>query len=233
MSSPNPSHRADALIEGAAKPTTPLEKAFVSRKGAPELLSIIEYISDLHASEYQREALESFIITRMDIDEIHEILKIPKEVIEAYCWFFFDMESFRDELALEEYVRTYPNEFGREMKITATSLGSDFLKFRFDRGKSNLDFKQALANLIDTSYAIARAAKLNPIDSTITREARQWMSTSIKALEAYAKVKPTFEESNEDFKLVLQNIDAVVKQKATNPAPSPGAGLKPEDILKD
>lgn len=235
-----PNQLAISLEEGECKPSNGLERAFLvvktgsKHKADTKSINQIKYALNIYGSDYKREVLEAFLLSRASHEEIHEVLKIPAKVIETYGLFFFNVDNFLDELSIEEYAHSHPNPFGRELKISAITLGFDFLRFRFNRGNSNLDFKQALTKLVETSYVIARAAKLNPIDSQVTKEARQWMAISIKALEAYAKIKPTFDEVDDDFKLILKNIDSAAKKKAEQrkKEQEEAALISPEDILK-
>lgn len=233
-----PDHRALALQRGD-KPKCEIEQAFsdleAGFKQSPKhqkAFDAVTYAKSIYDSPYKKEVLESFLLARMSPEEIEEILRIPKATTEAYGILFFDMATFIDELTVEEYIHNYPDEYGKDLKQSTLALGPDFLRFRFNRGNANIDFKEALVNLVETSYVISRAAKLNPIDSRIAREARQWMVTSMEALKTYAKVKPTLQTNTDDFKLILQDIDAAVKKKMKNPPKDPTEGLSPEDILK-
>ena len=126
-----PDHRATALLHGDTEPEGDLEVVYVSlqakkTKKKPkdaELRKTVEYAQNIYDSKYKKEVLEAFLLTRIDPKEVEDLLRIPVAVTSAYQHLFFDLESFRDELSVEEYVRTYPDDFGRELKIIGFIIG--------------------------------------------------------------------------------------------------------------
>ena len=223
-----PNHRAEALAEKGAKPKGLVEENYcklLEGKPAPEE---VVYASDIYENTYKCEVVEAFLLAGASAELIFTTLRVPTAVTEIYSQLFFDKAVFKDELDIEAYAQTYPEDtpelkWGKELKIAAITLGVDYLVYRFGRGDKEVDMTGSLKSIILNSFMLAKATKLNPLDSNVSREARQWAATTIKALETYVKVKPAVENTDNEFTIALENIE-----RSTNEAKS---GISKDDIV--
>jgi hypothetical protein len=217
-----PNHRALSLLEGGTADTD-IGKEYTlflkKKKGNPDLL----YAIDIYEDPYKSEVIEAFLLAQTTDKEIEQVLRVPANVCSYYRHLFFDMSSFKDELDIESYVQTYDaSEFGKDIKVCAATLGIDYLRYRFGRGSnSEVSLLSALKNMIETGYVLSKATRLNPLNSDSAKEARQWMMAAIKGMDSYAKIKPTLNESHDDFLIALQSIDHTTNE------------MKNPDIPKD
>lgn len=222
-----PDYRAVALAQGAT-PAGPLEEGLVAHLEGKEAPEAVVYANEIYEDPYKSEVLEAFLLAEATPDLISDVLRIPAAVTQTYTELFFNRSVFRDELDVESYVQTYPDttketKWGREVKVAALTLGVDYLVYRFAHKETSIDLAGALKNMITTSYMLTKASKLNPLDSTSAREARQWVGVAVKALEAYVRVKPATENTDNEFTIALANIT-----RATNEAKS---GISKDDIV--
>jgi hypothetical protein len=222
-----PDHIALALTEGAA-PTGPLEEglaALLSDKPAP---ADVIYARDIYEDPYKSEVLEAFLLAEATPEQIADVVRVPAPVTVAYKHLFFDRNVFKDELDVESYVQGYPDDtkehkWGKELKSCALVLGLEYLTFRFSHKEAEIDLAGSLKNIVSGSYMLAKAARINPLDSNSSREARQWAATAMKAVEIYARVRPVMEDTTDEFAVALESIE-----RATNEAKS---GIKRDEIV--
>lgn len=175
----------------------------------------VHYAADIYADTYKSEVLEAFLLARASNADIEKILRVPGKVTAIYRHLFFDLDSFRDELDIESYARTYDvDPFGKDLKICAITLGLEYLVYRFNRGQaSEVNLVDSLRTMIETGYMLSKATRLNPLDSNAAREARQWMTAAIKGSESYIRVKPALEEYSDEFKIALEKIDNTTNER--------------------
>jgi hypothetical protein len=214
-----PDHRALALADGA-KPTGPLEQGLVDLLAGKDAPPAVVYAREIYEDPYKSEVMESFLLASATPQLVFDTLRIPVDVTVAYSHLFFDRAAFRDELDVEQYAHNYPvdtaeKKYGKDLKEAALVLGAEYLAYRFNRNERDLDLAGALKSMISQSFQLTRAAKLNPLDSNATREARQWVATATKALEAYVRVAPATTNTDDEWKIALANIE-----RATNEAKS-------------
>jgi hypothetical protein len=198
-----------------------------SEKSLVELLTngvtadeTVTYAYNIFSDNFKREVLEAFVLAKATEDDIWNTLKIPKEVTKVYHNLFFDTSVFKDELDVEAYAQTYPKtptSWGHDLKCCALTLGLNYMKYRFSRGPITIDITTSLNEMIANASFLSRAARLNPLDSEATKEARHWMDAAIKAMVAYVSVKPATEAVKDEFELVLKAIDqTTTEQVAVN-----------------
>lgn len=196
--------------------------------GGKEAPQEVVYANEIYEDPYKSEVLEAFLLAEATPEQIEKALRVPVRVTEAYKTLFFDRSVFRDELDAEAYAQSYPDttkeqKWGGDLKRSALVLGVDYLVYRFGRKTDDLDIAGALKTMIQNAFMLSKATKLNPLNSDSAREARQWMTTGIKAMEAYVKVKPATENTDDAFSIALENIE-----RATNEAKS---GINKADIV--
>lgn len=223
----SPDKRAQALAQGA-QPVGTVEEEFVKLLNNQPSLAEVVYANDIYENAYKSEVIEAFLLAEATPEAIFDTLKVPVAVVEVYKHLFFNRNAFQDELDVEAYAQTYSEDtpeqkYGKELKISALTLGLDYLIFRFSHKEVDVDLSGSLKSMIANAYMLTKAAKLNPLDSNASREARQWVATATKALEAYVRVKPATEKTDDEFSIALQNIE-----RSTNEAQS---GIKLDDIV--
>ena len=159
--------------------------------------------------------MEAFLLSKATDHDIEEVLKVPTKVIKLYRQLFWDASVFKDELDIEAYAQTYErNDYGKEIKVCAITLGIGYLRYRFSRGQhSEISMLDALQNMIETSYVLCQATRLNPMDSNASKEARQWMSMVVKNIDQYIKTRPVLDDFNDEFEIALKSIDNATKEQ--------------------
>lgn len=222
-----PDSRAVALAEGTT-PNGPLEEGLVALLQGKEAPVEVSYAKDIYEDPYKSEVLEAFLLAEAPPELIAKTLRVPVAVTQAYGALFFNRSVFRDELDVEAYAQNYPDttkeqKWGRELKLGALTLGIDYLTYRFGKKSDDLDIAGSLRTMIQNAYMLSKAVRMNPMNSDSAREARQWAATAVKAMEAYVKVKPATENTDDAFTIALENIE-----RATNEAKS---GISKADIV--
>lgn len=217
-----PDHRALNIQQGQ-EPQTETEKQYKSVLGGSTAYEHVIYANDIYGDEYKSEVLEAFLLSRAIESDVEKILRVPTAIVQIYKYLFFDLDVFKDELDIESYANTYiESDFGKDLKVCAITLGLDYLRYRFSRGQHiDIDIVTALQNMIETGFILSKATRLNPLDSSAAKEARQWMLSAIRGVESYAKVKPVLEETSDEFKIILETIDHTTNE------------LKNPNLLKD
>lgn len=205
------------------EPRTDLEKKVVEYVSSGDSEEF-NYAKSIYTSEQKKEILEAFLLTGASTPEIASSLDMPEHVIDTYTLAFFDPAVFKDKLDIEEYIETYPSEYGRSLKLCAMTLGVRFLKFRYGYEETEIDIAAILKSVIESANILASAAKINPLNSNTSKEARHWMLTTIKAIETFAKIGPKLALDEDEWQLVLKNIDS---QEASEGNPV----VPPEDLV--
>ena len=166
------------------------------------------YAKSVYNNKYKKEILEAFLLTGEPIEHIASILGTPENVIQIYKTIFFETDVFKDKLDIEEYIETYPNEHGKNLKLCAVTLGIKYLRFRYGYEDNDLDISGILESIVESANILASAARINPLNSAVSREARQWVTTTIKAIEALSKIKLKSNAEDDDrWRLVLEELE--------------------------
>lgn len=171
------------------------------------------YAESIYNSEHKREILEAFLLTKEKIESIAKVLDVPEDVVTLYSKYFFDVTVFKDKLDIEEYIESYESDYGKNLKLCAMTLGPEFLKFRYGYDESKLDIPSILRSIIESANVLSLAAKINPLNSTTSREARQWMATAIKAIETYTRVSPRMKKDDDAWTIVLTQKDDTISSE--------------------
>jgi hypothetical protein len=213
---PQVNHRFETLKAGE-NPANDLENSLVEilRTGKTSNADV-QYAYDIYVDEYKREVLEAFLLASATDKDIFDVIKIPESVSAVYRPIFFDQSVFRDELDRECYAQTYPKKpssWGHDLKICALTLGLDYMRYRFSRGPITVDITGALNEMIATASFLSKAGRINPMDSTATKQSLNWMAAAVKTMEAYVKVKPATEARKDEFELVLKTIDESTEEE--------------------
>ena len=214
-----PNHRALAIEEGGA-PADDIETDYQQfLLNGQTSNKDLQYAYDIYTDPYKCEVIEAFLLVKVAPEAIESTLRIPASVVAIYEKLYFDYASFLDELDVETYAQTYDqNDFGRELKVSAITLGANYLRYRFSRGQvSEVNIIESLQSMIETAYTLSASTKLNPLDSTISKEARQWMKMALTGMEAFIKIKPALEEYSDDFRIALQSIDRTTSADKKTP----------------
>ena len=208
-------HRALELQSGRAPENEAEIRYSALLKGEPCTNEAVNYAIEVYEDDYKREVLEAFLLAQATNDDVESVLRVPADVTRAYRQLFWDAGVFKDELDIEAYAQTYgDNDYGKEIKVCAITLGLGYLRYRFSRGQhSEISLLDALQNMIETSYVLCQATRLNPMDSNASKEARQWMSMVVKNIDQYIKTRPVLDDFNDEFEIALKNIDKTTKER--------------------
>lgn len=177
---------------------------------------------DIFKHTYKKETIESMLLADISAKEIQSLTRIPEEVVEIYCRFFFNTQNFEDELDKLEYVENYSGcDYGKKIKRMAIERGKESLKVKLSRGAYHVSADTALNSVRAMAYMLSQAAMTNPMDSDISREAFKW--AQLCARTAVDKKESTA-DNVENLIIDLQTHD-----ETTNVEKS---GIDPDEILK-
>lgn len=180
-----PNHRflfVEAAVSNGAEPRDTREAELRNLLRGETVDAGVTRAYDIYTHTYKREILESFLLVGTDAREIDQILRITPAITEVYTHLFFDTTVFEDELDRIEYAHGYArNEFGSEMKKFAIELGRESLKVRVSRGTYVLPPTAVQNEIRSTAFILAQRAKINPIDSEVSKEAFRWAQLALKA----------------------------------------------------
>jgi hypothetical protein len=231
FASVKPDHLFDALVEevhrtGTAPTDDPIRNAvgemLLGNTSAPEE---VVYAFSIYHHPYKREVLEAFLITGADAEHVNAVLAIPIPVVEIYTSVFFDLESFRDRLDLEVYVREYPSDhddgFGHELKTDALENGRHWISAKFGREHYQVPSAAALKETINQAYIHSKRAINASLDSVESKEARQWSGTLMGSI----RILPDIEDAEAGARDALKIELITIRRRAR------GVEIPPEDIV--
>lgn len=134
----------------------------------------------MYLSAIKKGYVEACLIASNDLDKISEILGIPKELLEGYRHYFFDIQGF-DKLSLLEVVEDAKTEDEKSLKIWAMSQGLDFVSWRINpTGKSTtISPVEGLQELYTIAVYKSKEALFSSNASESSKEATKWTKLSM------------------------------------------------------
>lgn len=172
----------------------------------------------IYESSRQREILEALLLSGCPDNVLEEALRVPKEAAQIYRELFFDLTKFQTDLDRLEYLEDYPDEWGRDLKLKAVSLGYEFVLFTFaNLVPKTAAQKQLVERLFMATAYKAMAMNMHGIASNVTRLAVKHAELMLKAYDTL--VKANANESPEDYNLV-----ALLACEAPAGEPKPDSG---------
>lgn len=195
MSRTPPNHRYLDTLQRVSQGKSAVTDGLVSAlaralRGEDDVPAEVAEALYIYRDSYQREVLDTFLLVKVDPEEIQLLLEIETAVVEVYQHLFFDSGVFRNRLDRESYARTYDgddestdHEYGRELKIAAMQHGKHWLLTRWGVGVGHhADAYIAAKEMLSQSYLLSKNGMDHAIDSAKAREARQWASTLTSAI---------------------------------------------------
>lgn len=164
---------------------------------------VIRIALDLGESDYHRDCIMAFILSRATLDEIAKSLEIPYEVLEVFEKLFFEKSEIRNKLDHIMYAREYQKnvaqEEGKWLIDTGLSGGPVILQDRFLLGHEELsiDVRGVSRKMINTAYTIGMVARGNSLTSEASKQALRWFDSVTKLLSAHEKLR--MEEIDENI----------------------------------
>jgi hypothetical protein len=176
----------------------------------------------IYMNVYKKEILESCLLAECTGKEIEDTLGIPANVVELYKEYFFDTAQFEDRLDRIEYAHNYPcSEHGKKLKKIAVDMGKECILLKHAKGNFEISAEKALQSIRGMAYMLSQMARINPVDSNISKEAFRWAQLCLRSTDDKG---PTKAEGVEQLK-----IELITKTTTTNGSES---GIDPEDILR-
>ena len=175
---------------------------------------------EIHKSWRQAEILEALLLSKCPEEEIQSAFSVPTQSIKIYAELFYDISVFRTDLDRLEYLEDYQNDFGRELKQKAVSLGYDFVLFTYANliPKTPSQKKLIERMFMATAYK-AMSMNYNSIRSEVNRQAVKHAELMIKAYELLTKVNEDDSSSNYDLVRLLaidtKHLQSSVKKLAS------------------
>lgn len=175
----------------------------------PELDRTGRVVLSMRRSETQREILEALILSACPEETIERALAVPKEATAWYRELFFDTAAFLTDLDKIEYLTNYEDDFGRELKNRAVSLGYEFVLFTYANLVPRTEVQKQLVErmFMATAYK-AMSMNYSGIRTEITKNAVKHAELMLKAYEALRRYSDDDPSSGHDLTAFLTKAEA-------------------------
>lgn len=175
----------------------------------PELDRTGRVVLSMRRSETQREILEALILSACPEETIERALAVPKEATAWYRELFFDTAAFLTDLDKIEYLTNYEDDFGRELKNRAVSLGYEFVLFTYANLVPRTEVQKQLVErmFMATAYK-AMSMNYSGIRTEITKNAVKHAELMLKAYEAIRRYSDDDPSSGHDLTAFLTKAEA-------------------------
>jgi hypothetical protein len=167
------------------------------------------YALEIYNNFFEREVMQAWIIARATDKQISDALRIPTAVCEVYRQLFFDLDAFRDELALLSWLREYErtrqgSDQGIALMKKGLSGGPSALAWIYSRGDVQLDANMVMQHVMAEAYFRGKTHRAHALNAKETVVAHQFMVTALKAAGAITKVDKVANDLNE-LRIKLQH----------------------------
>lgn len=181
----------------------------VTSEDDPELDRTGRVVLSMRRSETQREILEALILSACPEETIERALAVPKEATAWYRELFFDTTAFLTDLDKIEYLTNYEDDFGRELKNRAVSLGYEFVLFTYANLVPRTEVQKQLVErmFMATAYK-AMSMNYSGIRTEITKNAVKHAELMLKAYEALRRYSDDDPSSGHDLTAFLTKAEA-------------------------
>ena len=181
----------------------------VTSEDDPELDRTGRVVLSMRRSETQREILEALILSACPEETIERALAVPKEATAWYRELFFDTTAFLTDLDKIEYLPNYEDDFGRELKNRAVSLGYEFVLFTYANLVPKTEVQKQLVErmFMATAYK-AMSMNYSGIRTEITKNAVKHAELMLKAYEALRRYSDDDPSSGHDLTAFLTKAEA-------------------------
>lgn len=190
----------------------------------------IFYAYELCNSDYHRDCIMAFLLSRASFEETSKCLEIPIDVLISFSKLMFERDELKSKLDHILYAREYQNnvatEEGKWLIDTGLTGGPVVLQDRFLLGHEELsiDVRGVSRKMINTAYTIGMVARGNSLTSEASKQAQRWFDSVTKLLAAHEKLRMEEIDDNID--------DAVVAIKQHQLTHTPEElKLLPEEIM--
>ena len=194
--------------------------------GAPCPVADVEYARDLWEEKEHRAALDAFLLARVALPQIAEVLEISIDTVAAYAHLYMDVTVFRNKLERRSYAMRYGDDkYASELVRTAVVAGAEYLLWTFDEKHDTLEPATVVRRAMVDGYFRGLAHRGNGITTDVTREAHRWMQFGVSNAQSLEKLDPrTARSAHEELSIAIKGRELTI---------SVGAGpVAPEDVLK-
>lgn len=163
------------------------------------------YAFELFEDPTRREIVEALLLADASPEDIRNAFGITPAMLEYYQELFFDTARFVTKLDKVSYIETYPDPFGKELKLRAYSLGPQFIFFKYGNiVPETEDQRRLVKKMFMASAYRAMEANFNPITSKVSRAASEWSKNMLKAYEAMERLMGDTDNSGELHKYLME-----------------------------
>jgi hypothetical protein len=206
-------------------PRHQLEKALwkmLHRKGADPTVG---YAFEIYSNEFQREAMQAWLLARADYTQIQQHLRVPPDVSDAYRYLFFDVGLFRDELDLLSWVHEYEQNQqgtpqGAQLLKLAVTGGVDALAWLFGRGEFAVDPDKVTNQVMTDSFFRGQSNRGHGVSSKEAAAAHRFYQTAFRVAQPLANKGDANALNGIRIKLLHRDLTAPVDS------------VPPEDLLQ-
>lgn len=183
----NPDWRYRDLITNKERPANNPEQGlwdFLHSK-TPITDDDLDWAHELHSVTGEKEAMQAWLMAGATNDEIEHWLRIPDTVTAVYRHLFFDINAFRDELAMRTWVKEYEaiSKDGARMLREAIEFGTEKLAWLYGRGQAVIDPQRAQQQLMTDAYYRGRSHRGMSLTSPGITVAHAFMNTAIRTAQ--------------------------------------------------
>ena len=188
-----------------------LQKAIGDPVSSPDVTEAYRIYHD----DNKRLIINAFLFASCPVEEISEVLKVKKEVLEYYSTLMFDLSRFKTELDKFSFINACA-EKEKEAYQYALKFGKDFIKWKICGLPLKLeDMRDQLIEMFTLSKYKANIAAMSGITQESSKEALKWLTQSVKIAEVISKHDTEKEASksqdiNPDDMSSMYNTDSVL-----------------------
>lgn len=162
---------------------------------------------DMRRSSIQRDILEALLLSECPYDIIESVFGIPQKAVTWYAELFFDVSVFRTRLDKIEYLETYPDAPGRNIRNNAVTLGYDYVLFKYANMVPKTEAQRALVERMFMATAYKAMAMNNfEMTSSVNKQAVEHAKLMLQAHNTLVKELDSG-ESTHNFTMLVKTYE--------------------------
>lgn len=205
---PSIAHSRHLLVKNATKGADPLVDAVLAKKedgSESDAASKYELAKIIFLSPIKKNYTDAALMATTDITEIASLLDIPRDIIEAYQLFFFDVTGL-NKLSKLELLETY-DEQGKDLLLWAMASGTEFLRWRLGESVS-INPIEGLKDMFSMSVYKSKEAMFSGNGSVNSVEAVKWTKLAMDLARLLKMYLLDTGAAKKDIELALGSVSS-------------------------
>lgn len=201
-------HSRHLLVKNLTKGVDPMVDAvFATKEDGSESDAARNYelAKVIFLSGIKKNYTDAALMATSDTDEIAKLLDIPKDIIDAYKFFFFDVSGM-NKLSKLELLETY-DEHGKDLLLWAMASGTRFLQWRLGESVS-INPIEGLKDMFSMSVYKSKEAAFSSNSSTNSIEAVKWTKLAMDLARLLKMYLLDTGAAKKDIELALGQVSA-------------------------